>query len=553
MGRLRLFESSSEYLTSGDWWAVWFGLSTLAGVMTFSVAGLDDSHIAPEKWSTNPFHQESGTWVGFALLALSSFVLGFVALSFMLTAEKKKKGEADELSAKELLVGLASLVLLCGVAFCLGKQEDLRKYGLTEVPYGIALGLLVRSGLRFVGEKVEGARWHQRALLCASNGEFYIKGGIVLLALEADVVGELGLPGVLSSWPVVGLVILLMYQIGTRILKMKDQRVVLVLAAGTAVCGASAATAVQAAVGAEKGDLAAVITVLSLFTIIQMVGLPFVIRELGIPGKVAGAWIGGSIDATGAVVGAAEILDDETVTRTAATLKVVQNAAIGFVVLAITSFWTPPEVPATLEQIEEQEVSHARKPEQGPASSAEDPESGEWLRLGQPPPMTAGISPNGSEVVADEGSGAREGGHDDQTKSTTTNPIFVSKAELGVDGPSRASPSQRILASWVRVVHDQIRVLWKRFPKFVVGFFLMSALISISKLFLAEATFASVQTRMKAASQWWFALGFTALGVELDPVHLVRAVSRSPLVPLYLVGQALDLILTLGASYLAFR
>ncbi|GMH39490.1 hypothetical protein BSKO_07388 [Bryopsis sp. KO-2023] len=550
MGRMGWFDSTSEYLTSGDWWAVWFGLCTLGGIVTFSISGLDDSHISPEKWNSSPFDQEYETWIGFASLALSSIVLGFVALAFMLTAERKTKGETVALSARELLVGLGSLVVLCSVAVCLGKQADLRKYGLTEVPYGIALGLLFRTALRVAGEKVDGAKWLQKAVKSTSNGEFFIKGGIVLLALEADVVGELGLPGVLSSWPVVAVVILLMYQIGTRVLKMTDQRVVLVLAGGTAVCGASAATAVQAAVGAGKDDLAAVITVLSLFTILQMVGLPFVIREMGLPDKVAGAWIGGSIDATGAVVGAAEILDNDTVTKTAATLKVVQNAAIGFVVLAITSFWKPPEAPVSLEAMEEQKaVEMTKTSEQAETVEAEDPDSDDWLRLGTPPIVTQ-IATNCNEAT-----GACEQGLADQTKapSSTTNASLVLNAETDVKAPPQQPPSGHIVASWARVVRAQIQVLWKRFPKFVVGFFLMSALISILKIFLAESTFTSIQTRMKEASQWWFALGFTALGVELDPVHLVKAVSQSPLVPLYLVGQALDLALTLGASYLAFR
>lgn len=68
---------------------------------------------------------------------------------------------------------------------------------------------------------------------------------------------------------------------------------------GISVCGASAATAVQSAIHASKDDLAAVVTVITLFTVAQMIALPYLIQALDLPSKVAGAWIGGSIDATG--------------------------------------------------------------------------------------------------------------------------------------------------------------------------------------------------------------------------------------------------------------
>lgn len=72
-----------------------------------------------------------------------------------------------------------------------------------------------------------------------------------------------------------------------------------IIYAGISVCGASAATAVQSAIHASKDDLAAVVTVITLFTVIQMIALPYLIQVLDLPSKVAGAWIGGSIDATG--------------------------------------------------------------------------------------------------------------------------------------------------------------------------------------------------------------------------------------------------------------
>lgn len=53
----------------------------------------------------------------------------------------------------------------------------------------------------------------------------------------------------------------------------------------------------------------------------------------------------------GAVVAAAEILDDDEATNTAATLKVIQNAVLGLVVVGITILWKPKDSNASMEAL----------------------------------------------------------------------------------------------------------------------------------------------------------------------------------------------------------
>ena len=53
---------------------------------------------------------------------------------------------------------------------------------------------------------------------------------------------------------------------------------------------------------------------------------------------VAGAWLGGTIDSTGAVVAAGQMLGDRAM-QTAAVIKMIQNASIGLVALLIALYW----------------------------------------------------------------------------------------------------------------------------------------------------------------------------------------------------------------------
>lgn len=100
---------------------------------------------------------------------------------------------------------------------------------------------------------------------------------------------------------------------------------------------------------------------------------------------------------------------------------------------------------------------------------------------------------------------------------------------------------------------DHLLEVWERFPKFVIGFFLTSAIISLLELALSDSKLFVVQTRLKSASSWWFTLGFTAIGININLFHLITTVSKSPIVPLYIVGQLIDLILTFGAAQIAFN
>jgi len=71
----------------------------------------------------------------------------------------------------------------------------------------------------------------------------------------------------------------------------------------------------------------------------MMVAMPPLIRWMGLDPVVGGAWLGGTIDATGAVVAAGESLGREA-GEVAATVKMIQNSMIGLIAFAVAVYWS---------------------------------------------------------------------------------------------------------------------------------------------------------------------------------------------------------------------
>ena len=104
------------------------------------------------------------------------------------------------------------------------------------------------------------------------------------------------------------------------------------------VCGVSAAIAAAAACKAKKEELSLAIGMSLSFTVIMMVVLPAIIKAIGMNEIVAGAWMGGTIDSTGAVAAAGATLGDRAL-EVAATVKMIQNILIGVSAFGIATYW----------------------------------------------------------------------------------------------------------------------------------------------------------------------------------------------------------------------
>jgi uncharacterized membrane protein YadS len=112
----------------------------------------------------------------------------------------------------------------------------------------------------------------------------------------------------------------------------------MVISADMSVCGVSAAVATAAACRAKKEELSLAIGLSLIFTVVMMVIQPFIVRASGMGEVIGGAWMGGTIDSTGAVAAAGELVGS-VAKDVAATVKMIQNILIGVVAFAVAVYW----------------------------------------------------------------------------------------------------------------------------------------------------------------------------------------------------------------------
>jgi len=110
------------------------------------------------------------------------------------------------------------------------------------------------------------------------------------------------------------------------------------ISADMSVCGVSAAIATAAACRAKKEELTLAVGLSLVFTAFMMVAMPAFIKAVDMPFILGGAWMGGTIDSTGAVAAAGAFLSDKAL-YVAATIKMIQNVLIGVTAFGVAVYW----------------------------------------------------------------------------------------------------------------------------------------------------------------------------------------------------------------------
>lgn len=311
-----------------DWLAVLVGgfLLTVCVLATFAAGG-DTSPLkpwlaTPTSWSASPLDAFAGRAVG-VVGALVSLGVVFGAAVWM----SERQGLARFWTA------FAGVFVLALAAYVAEQQQQLKYWGLAYPLWAIVLGLLVSN-------TVGVPAWMRPA----ARTELYMKVGLVLLGAEV-LLGKLlvlGLPGIAVAWIVTPIVLITTFWFGQRVLKVESPSLNMVVSADMSVCGVSAAIATAAACRAKKEELSLAIGLSMAFTVAMMLVMPPAISALGLPPAVGGAWIGGTIDSTGAVGAAGALLStegDDTALVTATTIKMIQNVLIGVVAFAVATYW----------------------------------------------------------------------------------------------------------------------------------------------------------------------------------------------------------------------
>ena len=232
-------------------------------------------------------------------------------------------------NAFKYLGGFAIVFVLSVVSYTFANHHVIKAYGISYAFWALLLGLLISN-------TVGTPRW----LMPGAKTEMYIKTGLVLLGAEVlfNKILKLGAPGLFVAWLVTPTVIIFMYLFGTRTLKMARKTLVILVAAATSVCGVSAAIATAAACKAKKEELTLAVGMTLIFTVLMMIFMPLGIKAAGLDAIIGGAWMGGTIDSTGAVVAAGAMLGAEA-EQVAAVVKMIQNVLIGLMAFLVAVFW----------------------------------------------------------------------------------------------------------------------------------------------------------------------------------------------------------------------
>ena len=226
-------------------------------------------------------------------------------------------------------VAFIPVFIVAVLAFVMGSQSTMKQYGIGSEAWAIIIGMLIAN-------TVGTPQFVKPAL----QVEYYIKTGLVLLGAEVlfDKIVAIGIPGIFVAWVVTPIVLICTFIFGQKVLKMPSKTLNIVISADMSVCGTSAAIATAAACRAKKEELTLSIGLSLVFTAIMMIAMPAFIKFIGIPEVLGGAWMGGTIDATGAVAAAGAFLGEKAL-YVAATIKMIQNVLIGVTAFGVAVYW----------------------------------------------------------------------------------------------------------------------------------------------------------------------------------------------------------------------
>ncbi len=235
-----------------------------------------------------------------------------------------------ETTIPKFMLGFTFVFFIAVLAYTAGNMAVMKKYGIGAEAWAIFFGMLISN-------TIGTPKW----VMPSVKTEYFIKTGLVLLGAEI-LFGKMlaiGTPGIFVAWVVTPIVLYVTYQFGQRVLKMESKTLNVTISSDMSVCGVSAAIATAAACKAKKEELTLAIGLSLVFTSIMMIVMPAFIKMVGMPQILGGAWMGGTIDSTGAVAAAGAFLGEKAL-YVAATVKMIQNILIGIIAFFVAIIWT---------------------------------------------------------------------------------------------------------------------------------------------------------------------------------------------------------------------
>ncbi len=231
-------------------------------------------------------------------------------------------------SPKSYLAGFPAVYLITILALILAGNSQVKAINLEAVIFSLGLGLIISNFFKL-------PEWLKSSL----STELFVKIGLVLLGtgvIFSDIL-KAGSLGLIQALLVVVSVWYFAYWLCKK-LKIDDE-LTMMISSAVSICGVSAAIATSGAIKGDSKKLSYVISMVLITAIPMMIFMPMIASYFGLSQEVTGAWLGGSIDTTGAVVASGSLVGEEAL-KISTIVKFSQNVLLGIAAFAISVFWT---------------------------------------------------------------------------------------------------------------------------------------------------------------------------------------------------------------------
>ena len=227
------------------------------------------------------------------------------------------------------LLSFAAVYLLAWLATYIAGLAPVKTIGLESVFFAVIIGLLIRNTVGL-------PKW----LAPAVKSEYYIKAGLVILgsSILFNEIMRAGALGMVQAVIVVLSVWYFSFWISNRAFGI-DKEMSILLSSAVSICGVSAAIATSGAIKGDPKKLSFVISLVLIVAIPMMYLLPYLAIWMGLSEEVAGAWLGGTIDTTAAVVASGKFIG-ETAEQYSVIIKSAQNVLLGVAAFVISIYWS---------------------------------------------------------------------------------------------------------------------------------------------------------------------------------------------------------------------
>jgi len=303
-------------LQNEDWWACFIGL----GILALAIIGILPHTPKIATWTDNltaAFPNGVPTiWTSLILFSTMA-VLTLIGGYFM------------KFDIKRYMPGFLLIFALTFVAMVISKQAFIKKWGISYVLFALAFGLIISNLLKV-----------PRIMKAAGQTEYFIKIGLVCMGatIMFSVVLKAGIVGMAQALLVATTVWFMTYFICRKF--RVSERFSAIIATANSICGVSATIAAGGALQGDPKEVSYMVAWVLVCAVVLILIMPPIAIWMGLPNNMAGAWLGGVIDNTGAVIAAGEVVGGKAAVNAAAMVKMAQNVLIGLVAFLIALWAT---------------------------------------------------------------------------------------------------------------------------------------------------------------------------------------------------------------------